>query len=209
MLSPLPRQPGSNQPGDQPDIQQSPQDWTPLQELLDFLGKGDRPITVSLGVMSMSGEGAQESARIVLQAISRASVRAIIQGWDEALHGVDLPSQIYHAGPLPHSWLFDQVDTIVHHGGFGTTASALRAGVPGIVIPHAIDQFYWGQRVNELGAGPRPISRDKMNVRKLSDAILTCKNNLGMRQKARQIGEDIRLDEDGVAIAVRKIENLF
>src|SRR5512133_1134494 len=124
--------------------------WAPPQDLLDFLKRGEKPIAVSLGVMSKSGQQARQGAQIVLAAIQSAGVRAIIQGWDEALQDLALPETIYHAGSLPHGWLFEQVSAVIHHGGFGTTAAVLRAGVPGIVIPHVIDQFYWGQRVYEL-----------------------------------------------------------
>jgi sterol 3beta-glucosyltransferase len=87
-----------------------PEGWVPPQDLLDFFGKSDKPIAVSLGVMNLSGKQAREGARIVLQTIAQTGVRAIVQGWDEALQGCELPSQIYHAGPLPHGWLFDLVE---------------------------------------------------------------------------------------------------
>jgi sterol 3beta-glucosyltransferase len=116
--------------------------WEPPRGLLDFLESGDRPIAVSLGVMGMSGKRARQGAQIILRAVERANVRAIVQGWDEALQGFELPNTVFHAGAMPHDWLFDQVSIVIHHGGFGTTAAVLRAGVPGIVVPHVIDQFY-------------------------------------------------------------------
>jgi sterol 3beta-glucosyltransferase len=180
--------------------------WTPPQELLDFLNSGERPISVSLGVMSMSGKQASEGARMVLQALQETKVRAIIQGWDEALRGVALPPTIYHAGSLPHAWLFDQVSAVIHHGGFGTTASVLRAGVPGIIVPHVIDQFYWGQRIFELGAGPMFITRGKLNARDLAAAISQALTDTAMRQKAAELGKAICSEEDGVAAAVRIID---
>ena len=56
--------------------------WRPPQGLLDFLQAGEKPIMVSLGVMSTSGRKARESARIVLDAVRKADVRAVLQGWD-------------------------------------------------------------------------------------------------------------------------------
>ena len=73
---------------------------------------------------------------------------------------------------------------MIHHGGFGTTASTLRSGAPGIIVPHIIDQFYWGQRVAELGAGPRPIPRGKLGVDVLRQAITQATQDAGMRQRA-------------------------
>lgn len=184
------------------------EDWRPSPALLDFLKSGERPIAVSLGVMSMSGRQAREGARIVLEAIRRSGVRAIVQGWDEARHGLEIPPTVYHAGPMPHAWLFEQVSAIVHHGGFGTTAAALRSGAPGIVIAHVIDQFYWGQRVSELGVGPRFISRGKLKADTLGAAIVQALSDTAMRRKAAALGEAIRTEPDGVVEAASLIDQL-
>jgi sterol 3beta-glucosyltransferase len=184
----------------------SPKDWSPPQKLLDYMQAGEKPIAVSLGVMSMTGKQAREGARIVLRAIAQAGVRAVVQGWDEALRGQEIPETVYLAGSMPHSWLFEQVSAIVHHGGFGTTAAALRAGVPGIVIPHVIDQFYWGQRVFELGVGPKFISRGRLNVRDLQAAIVQALSDVCMRERAAELGNKIRVEPDGVTTAVSIIE---
>ena len=121
----------------------------------------------------------------------------------------EIPKTVYHAGAMPHSWLFDQVSMVIHHGGFGTTAATLRAGVPGIVVPHVIDQFYWGQRVNELGVGPKFISRGQLNVENLSEAMTRVKNDGQIREKASKLGSKIRAEADGVTTAVRVIEQIL
>jgi UDP:flavonoid glycosyltransferase YjiC (YdhE family) len=184
-------------------------EWEPPRDLLDFLEGGDKPIAVSLGVMSMSGKRAREGMQIILRALERTNVRAIIQGWDEALHGLEIPKTVYHAGAMPHSWFFDQVSMVIHHGGFGTTAATLRAGVPSIVVPHVIDQFYWGQRVNELGVSPGFISRGKLNVENLSEAIMRVRNDGRIQEKASELGCKIRTEADGVTAAVRAIEKIL
>ena len=181
----------------------------PPHDLLDFLEGGDKPTAVSLGVMSMSGKRARQGAQIILGALERTNTRAIVQGWDEALQGLEIPKTIYHAGAMPHSWLFDQVSMVIHHGGFGTTAATLRAGVPGIVVPHVIDQFYWGQQVNQLGVSPKSISRGKLNVENLSEAIMQVRNDGQMQKKASELGNKIRSEEDGVTAAVRAIEKML
>jgi sterol 3beta-glucosyltransferase len=182
----------------------SPVEWTLPRELLAFLEAGERPIAVSLGVMSLAGEEAREAARITLEAVRRAGVRAVMQGWDEPLASVELPDTVYHAGPLPHTWLFDQVSAVVHHGGFGTTSSALRAGVPAVVVPHIIDQLYWGQRVYELGVGPKFIHRTNLKAETLAEAITQAVGDGEMRLRAAQLGAHIRA-ETGVENAVRLI----
>ena len=95
---------------------------------------------------------------------------------------------------------------MVHHGGFGTTAAVLRAGVPGVVVPHVIDQFYWGQRVERLGAGPKFIARGRLTPRRLAMAIGQAVKDQALRQRAAELGEAIRAEPDGVQAAVRLIE---
>ena len=184
-------------------------EWEPSRALLDYLEAGEKPIAVSLGVMSTSGKRARQGAQIVLGALERTNTRAIVQGWDEALQGLELPGTVFHAGSMPHSWLFDQVSMVIHHGGFGTTAAVLRAGVPAIVVPHVIDQFYWGQRVNELGVSPGFISRGKLNVENLSETILRARNDGQMQAKAAELGNKIRSEADGVTAAVQAIERIL
>jgi sterol 3beta-glucosyltransferase len=121
---------------------------------------------------------------------------------------MDIPETVYHAGPMPHDWLFDRVSAIIHHGGFGTTAAALRSGVPSIVIPHVIDQFYWGQQVFELGVGPEPITRGKLTAVGLGRAITRAMNDEGVRSRAARLGTAIRAEGDGVERAVALIEKL-
>jgi UDP:flavonoid glycosyltransferase YjiC (YdhE family) len=183
------------------------QGWSPPQDLLDFLGAGDKPVVVSLGVMSTSGKKAKESAQVVLDAIRIVNVRVILQGWEAGLlEDLELPSTAFCAGSLPHSWLFDQASMVIHHGGFGTTAAGLRAGVPSIVIPHIIDQFAWGQIVADLGVGPGFITRGKLTAENLASAISQALNDSKIRVRAAQVGQGIRAEPDGVVQAVKLIE---
>jgi UDP:flavonoid glycosyltransferase YjiC (YdhE family) len=109
------------------------------------------------------------------------------------------------AGSLPHSWLFPHMAAVVHHGGVGTTAAALRAGVPSIVAPFFGDQPFWGQRVAALGVGPRPILRRRLTVDNLAEAIRCTVSDTEMRTRAAELGERIQA-EDGIARAVAVIE---
>jgi sterol 3beta-glucosyltransferase len=156
--------------------------------------------------MSLAGEETRRAALIALEALQQAGVRAVVQGWDEALAGVDLPETVTHAGLMPHTWLFGQVSAIVHHGGFGTTGSALRAGKPAIVVPHIIDQHLWAKRVHELGVGPAPIPRAKLTTEGLAEAIAQATSDAGMRARAAKLGEQIRAEPNGVTVAVQLIE---
>ena len=59
---------------------------------------------------------------------------------------------------VPHSWLIPKCSVVVHHGGSGTTAAALLAGVAQVTVPGMMDQFQWAERVAGLDLGPPPLS---------------------------------------------------
>jgi sterol 3beta-glucosyltransferase len=183
----------------------SPQTWSPSVDLTKFLEAGDPPVVISLGAMALSGEDALEAALITLDAVKKAGVRAIIQGWDEPMKRIQTSSSIFHAGSIPHDWLLARASGLVHHGGFGTTSAGFRAGIPSLVIPHIIDQFIWGQKVAELGVGPQPISRSKLDSSKMTNALIQMKSP-DMREKAATLGSLIRSEPDGVSEAVKLIE---
>jgi sterol 3beta-glucosyltransferase len=108
---------------------------------------------------------------------------------------------------VPFSWLFPRVAAIVHHGGAGTTAAGLRAGVPSVVIPFFGDQPFWGQRVAELGVGPEPVPRKKLTVERLGQAIQKALTDQTMRQRAAHLGSKIQA-EDGIARAVAIVQQI-
>jgi UDP:flavonoid glycosyltransferase YjiC (YdhE family) len=186
----------------------APEAWTPPADLAAFLEAGEPPVVISLGAMALSGEDALESAQIALAAVKQANVRAVIQGWDEAMKQLNLPRTIIHAGSIPHDWLLPRASGLVHHGGFGTTASGFRAGIPMLVIPHIIDQFIWGNKVAQLGVGPKPIPRPKLTTENLAAALYAMQTPQ-MRSKAADLGATLRAEPDGVTEAVRLIEGVI
>jgi UDP:flavonoid glycosyltransferase YjiC (YdhE family) len=183
----------------------SADDWTPPSDLMDFLEAGSPPIYIGFG--SMSSRKPEETAELVIKALRKTNQRALLfSGWG-GLHKEDLPDSVFMIDSVPHSWLFPRVAAVVHHGGAGTTAAGLRAGIPSIVIPFFGDQPFWGRRVAGLGVGPVPISRHKLTADKLAQAIQEAVTNTGMRQRAAELGLKIQA-EDGIANAVEVIQRM-
>ena len=135
-----------------------------------------------------------------------AGVRAVLlSGWG-GLRSIE-DDDVFCADAMPHDWLFPRVSAAVHHGGAGTTGAALRAGVPAIVVPFAMDQPFWGSRVEALGAGPTPIPRKRLTAARLADALRKAVTDEAMRARAAEIGELLRA-EDGVAEAAACFERV-
>jgi sterol 3beta-glucosyltransferase len=187
---------------------EAPNTWEPPGDLTAFLEAGSAPVYVGFG--SMVDQEAARATEIVIQALQLAGQRGILLGgWAglgrAGLRGGSLPETIFQIDTVPHSWLFPRVSAVVHHGGAGTTAAGLRAGKPSLVVPYFADQPFWGWRVAQLGAGPKPIMRKRLNARYLAAGIRQIVGDEGMRQRALELGEKLRM-EDGVGNGVRLIE---
>src|SRR5262245_44404582 len=141
-------------------------------EVSAFLERGPPPVYLGFGSMSDRDPGAS-TARI-LEAVRRAGVRALIhRGW-AGLSSEQVPQGVLFIGPEPHGKLFPRCAAVVHHGGAGTTHAAARAGVPQLLMPHLLDQFYWAHRVAVTGIGPRAVARYARDPEPLARAIRTC-----------------------------------
>lgn len=177
-------------------------EWLPPPDLVDFLAAGPRPVYIGFG--SMASRQPQATADLLIKALAQTGQRAILlTGWG-GLQKEHLPESIFMVDSIPHDWLFAHVAAVVHHGGAGTTAAGIRAGVPALVIPFFGDQFFWGQRVAALGIGTAPIPRKQLTVDRLAYALQTIVSDQTMRQRAAQLGTQVQA-EAGVAHAVALI----
>lgn len=187
-------------------FEDTPGAWQPAPELLEFLEQGPPPVYVGFG--SMAGQDPARLAAIVTAALQRAGQRGLLlTGWG-GLDPADLPAQVFVLDAAPHSWLFPRMAAVVHHGGAGTTAQGLRAGVPNLVVPFIVDQRFWGRRVADLGAGPAPIPAKNLTVERLAAAIQQAASDPQMKARAATLGQAIRT-EDGLANAVRLIHQFL
>lgn len=181
-------------------------DWQPPPALEDFLQAGPPPVFVGFG--SMASSKPEQTARIVLDALANTGQRGILlSGWG-GMRVDDLPDSVFLLDSAPFAWLFPRMAAIVHHGGAGTTAAGLRAGVPSLVTPFFADQPFWGSRVADLGVGPEPIPQRKLTVEGLSAGIDQAVTDTAMRQRAAALGAKIQA-EDGIANAIAILENVY
>jgi sterol 3beta-glucosyltransferase len=143
------------------------EDFSPSKELADFLNNGEPPVYVGFGSVFHEDEK-KRFVQLVVEALQRSGKRGVICGMGEIK---SLPDSVYAAGSIPHSWLFERVSAVCHHGGAGTAAAGFRAGVPSIIIPFSNDQFAWAHRAYDIGVGSYPIPKKKLTAYKLSEAI--------------------------------------
>jgi len=178
-------------------------EWHPSTELETFLEKGNPPVYVGFG--SMAGRNPEHFAGIVLKALAKTGRRGVLAtGWG-GMNVMKVPGDVFVIDSVPHGWLFPRMSAVVHHGGAGTTAEGLRAGVPTMIVPFIVDQLFWGKRVKALGVGPEPIPARQLTVENLAEAVQTATGDPKFKRRAEAIGKAIRA-EDGVGNTVKIIK---
>lgn len=173
--------------------------YTPPDDLTRFIEAGEPPLYIGFG--SMSSSDPTRTVQMVAEALKRIGRRGILaRGWSGAQVS-DVPNYLQVLDHTSHTWLFPRMAAVVHHGGAGTTAAGLRAGVPSLIIPHMADQPFWGRRVHHLGVGVKPIERHKLTLESLTASLDALVNDRQIASRAADLGARIR-DERGVDNAV-------
>lgn len=173
-----------------------------------FVAAEPKPIYVGFGSMLW---GAKRNTEVVLKALELWGGRAVVSegaGGLKLPYWGDLPKTIQATTHADHALLFPRVAAVVHHGGAGTTAAALRAGRPGVVLPLLGDQLYWGRRVAALGAGEAPVPLARASPDELARRIARAYDDRAMAEAA---GRAARLlaAEPGVSAAADLVEDLL
>ena len=181
-------------------------DWRPSSELKAFLEAGDPPVYIGFG--SMAGRNPEQLAKLILEALAKSGQRGLLlSGWG-GLRTESVPDNVFVVDSAPHSWLFPRMAAVVHHGGAGTTAEGLRAGLPSVIVPFVLDQPFWGARVKALGLGPDPIPQKNLTADRLANAIRIAVSDSNMKQRAESYGVAIRA-ENGIGNAIKIIKRYF
>lgn len=180
-----------------------PEPWSPPPGLEAFLENGEPPVAIGFG--SMTTRDAAAVTQMLLEGVSRSGKRVVLlSGW-AGIGNTEHPENVFVVDSAPHAWLFPRMAAAVHHGGSGTTAAALRAGIPQIVVPHLGDQPYWGRRMHELAVAPKPVPKPKLTALRLATTIREVTGDPRYAAAAEVLGALVRA-EDGLAAAVELVE---
>jgi vancomycin aglycone glucosyltransferase len=165
-----------------------------------FLDAGPPPVYVGFG--SMTNPDASRLTRAILEGAGGRRL-LLAKGW-AGIGGGSLPASVMVVeGPMPHAKLFPRVAAVVHHGGSGTTAAALRAGAPQVIVPHIVDQYYFAHRLERLGIAPAGIPIGKLTPERLARGIGAA---IALPAAPRMEAVARLKDGDGVRLAAQAIE---
>lgn len=171
-----------------------------------FLAEGESPVVFTLGSSAVLDAGRfYETSALAAQ---RLRVRAVLLVGDAPnLPSMPLPSHIAAFDYAPYSLLFPRACAIVHQGGVGTTAQALRAGKPMLVMPYSHDQPDNAARVVRLGVG-RTVPRARYTPARAASELQRLLHDARYAPKAARIGAAMQ-QEDGVRAACDALEEVL
>ena len=200
-----------------PEVFPRPADWPPQAHLTGYLvWERDRPVDPALAafvdtdpkpvVLTLGSlwnvYPEERIVRTVVSAARRAGRRVVRVGGR-----VDYPADdVYRATEVEYPWLLRHASAIVHHGGFGTTGEAVRAGIPQVAMPSFSDQPFWSQVAHRIGAAVRPVPLTQLTEQTLGRAVDECLRDRAMADRAADIGAKLAA-EDGNNTAVKILEN--
>jgi rhamnosyltransferase subunit B len=175
-------------------------DGTPLDAALtDFIAGGSPPIVITAGSTLLRDGSFFAAALGAVQALGR---RAVLLGGDPALLPA-LPPGAIHRSFVPMAALLARSEALIHHGGIGTTALAMAAGVPQLVLPFAHDQFDNAARVQHLGCGLRLATRPLPSPAEFAARLGQLLTSEAVRTVC--LGLKHRMVEDAGSVACRRI----
>jgi rhamnosyltransferase subunit B len=135
--------------------------------LAHFMRAGSAPIIVTHGTANLHAAAFFASALAAAQRLGR---RIVFLSAHRAQVPATLPATAFWQDYCPLAALLPDAAALVHHGGIGTTAVALRAGTPQLIVPMAYDQFDNGERVKALQAG-LTLKASRASARTLAEAL--------------------------------------
>jgi rhamnosyltransferase subunit B len=170
------------------------------EDLASFCKQDRRVFAFTFGTGMMHATSLFEQA---VEACLVLGARAVFLTTFRSQLPAQLPSFVHACDFAPFQNLFPLCAAVVHHGGIGTVASALRAGTPQLILPFAFDQMDNAVRVKRLGVGTwlKPSRRNSQEISSALNLLL----NADIVAKARNLAERLQ-DSDGIECAANCIE---
>lgn len=179
----------------------TPTNWHEPPELSALLDGSKPVVAVSAGSMAPSVRRQfTDFFTASVAAIHGLGARALVIGAEpENLPEVAGDGEILILPFAPFSSVYPHCAAVIHHGGIGTLAQALRAGVPSLVVPWGADQFFTAGQVTRIGAG-RWLRRRGYTSDKARRALGALLNDPVYRRRTRAIADQIATEDGPSAI---------
>lgn len=174
-------------------------------EVTAFLDSGPPPIVFTLG--SSAVWVARDFFKQSIEAAHRLRRRAILLIGDPGNLNAELPDDMIAADYAPYQMLLPRACAVVHHGGVGTTAQGLLAGVPTLIVPFAFDQFDNADHARRMGTS-LTLYRKHYNATAAAKELGELLSKEGYAESAKQVSEHLK-HENGAGQAADLIEQVL
>jgi UDP:flavonoid glycosyltransferase YjiC (YdhE family) len=181
----------------------SPMETQMSREARNFLDAGEPPVIVTPGSAAAT---MQDYFIESIAAIQELGLRGMLITNYPAQLPASLPPGIASFGYLPFSEVLPHAALLVYHGGIGTLAQAVKAGVPHLVVPSAHDQFDNGWRIARLGLG-RSLPRTRYRAMRAATEMSAILHDHGVGRRARDVSSRVQ-SADALSRACELIEQL-
>jgi sterol 3beta-glucosyltransferase len=180
-------------------------------DVVEFLSSDNWNLLVTFG--SMPFETKFDLQKSIINLTKDLKINIIVaKGWGfknvAAFSGV---KSIKVVENVPFNKLIPRVNAVVHHGGIGTIAECLRAGVPSLCCPVMYpmgDQHFWGKQAYKIGCSPAPIPLKKLRGHTLNQKVFELLTSEHLHKNSQQLSTRLT-SESGVENAVATIEANF
>ena len=180
-------------------------------ETINFLSSKKENVLVTFGSMPFE---TRFDLQQTLQTLSKKlNVNVlIVKGWGfENVRSYNESDSVKFIETAPFDKLIPKVSAVVFHGGIGTMAECLRAGVPFLPCPVIYpmgDQYFWGKRAYELGCSPLPIPLKKLTEESLIQKVSELLTSEFYKNNSARIASQL-MSENGVKNTIRIVESQF
>jgi len=171
-------------------------DWKPDRALNQFLETHSKVLFLTFG--SMVNSFPEDISWLIYNVLAKLEVAVIVNTAAGGLIKIDefeREENFYFTKQIPYEWILSRVYAVVHHGGSGTTHSALKYGCPTLIIPHIIDQFGWNNLIAKIQVGPKGLSINKITAEKFRELLIDLLNNEKYRKKSGQIAMKMKEEQ--------------
>ena len=162
--------------------------WKPDKTLEDFLTRNDKIVFLTFG--SMVNTTPKNTSRLLYQSLKELNIPTVVNtasGGLVELTEFKTDKNFHFVQTIPYEWIFKKVYAVIHHGGSGTTHTALKYGCASLIIPHIIDQFGWNHLIQKRKLGPKGISINKLTLANVKGLIHALYHDVAYKKKAEEL----------------------
>jgi UDP:flavonoid glycosyltransferase YjiC (YdhE family) len=168
-----------------------------------WLAAGEAPLVFTLGSMIVNSPGGfYQQSLAAARRLQRRALLLVGEGYTAQFER-ERAEGVFVCGYAPHALLFHRAAAVIHHGGIGTLAQALRSGRPQLIVPFYADQIDNAARASRLGLA-QVLPPARYRAARAAKALAALLSNADVLEQAAKISESL-LQEDGAIRASQLI----